>query len=82
MEVDTIIPLHILTGSDHASGYYGIGKGPVANRVSKSAEAKNMLASCGSSLELTPDIKRNMTLFTIRYIYNDKTSSSVSEANL
>ena len=29
-----IIPLHVMTGCDHTSGFYGIGKKTVADRVS------------------------------------------------
>ena len=50
--IDGIIPLHVMTGCCHTSGFYGIGRNAVADRVSKSAEARD-LASCGVSLQLT-----------------------------
>ena len=43
--IDGIIPLHIMTECDHTSGFYGIGRKAVADRVSKSAEARDLLAS-------------------------------------
>ena len=78
-EIDSIIPLHIITGSDHTSEYYGIGKKTVADRVSKSDEAKNLLAPCGSSLELTPETRENMTSFVMKYMFSDKLSSTPTE---
>ena len=79
-DVDSIIPLHILTGSDHTSAFYGVSKRTVAERVKKSEEAKYLLASCGTNANLTDEIKDNMTKFTIKYVYNDKNSSTPSEA--
>ena len=31
--VECFIPLHVITGSDHNSGFYGMGKKSVADRV-------------------------------------------------
>ena len=81
-EADVIIPLHIITGSDHTSGYYGIGKKAVADRVKQSSEAQNLLTSCGSSLELTKETRQNMTKFVIKYVYNDTVSSTPAEARV
>ena len=81
-EVDSIIPLHVITSSDHTSSYYGIRNKSVADWVNKSAEAKDLLALCGSSVELTPQITQNMTTFVTKYVYNDKVSSTPSEARV
>ena len=35
-----IIPLHVLTGCDPNSGFYGVGKKKVADRSEKSVEAQ------------------------------------------
>ena len=43
--IDGIIPFNILTECDHTSGFYGIGRKAVADRVSKSAETRDLLAS-------------------------------------
>ena len=77
-----IIPLHIITGSDHTSSYYGIGKKAVAERVKQSSEAQNLLTSCGSSLELTKETRQKMTRFVIKYVYNDTVSSTPAEARV
>ena len=51
--VDCIIPLHVLTGCDHNSGFYGIGKMKVAERAKQSPDARQLLLSCGNTLQLT-----------------------------
>ena len=79
-EVDTIIQVHIITGSDHTSAYNGISKKTVTDRISKSAEAKQLLASCGTSVQLTTNTKNDMTAFVMKFVYNDKISSTASEA--
>ena len=78
--VDSIIPVHIITGSDHTSGFYGIGKKAVVDKVVKSSDARNLLASCGASLELTDETIANMSKFVIKYVYNDTSSSTPSAA--
>ena len=67
-DIDTIIPLHIMTGSDHTSAFYGVGKKVVADRVSKYAEARNLLISCGASLDLTDEAIADMSTFVIKYV--------------
>ena len=46
----SIIPLHVLTGCDHNSGFYGASKKLIANRVEKSKETQDLLAVCGEQL--------------------------------
>jgi len=77
--IDNIVPLH-MTGSDHTSGFYGVGKKVVADRVSKSSEARNLLASCGASLDLTDEAISNLNKFVIKYVYNDNKSLTPSAA--
>ena len=79
-DIDTIIPLHIMTGSDHTSAFYGVGKKVVADRVSKSAEARNLLISCGASLDLTDEAIADMSTFVTKYVYNDKNSITPAAA--
>jgi hypothetical protein len=38
-----IIPLHVITGSDHTSGFYGHGKKPVLQKVIIDPEARELL---------------------------------------
>ena len=44
----SIIPLHVLTGCDHNSGFYGASKKVIADRLEKSKEAQDLLATCGT----------------------------------
>jgi len=80
--IDCIIPLHIMTGCDHTSGFYGIGKKTVADRVRKSSEARNLLASCGVSLQLTDEVAGKMTKFVVRYVYSDTKSETPAAARV
>ena len=69
-----------MIGSDYTSGFYGVGKKVVADRVSKSAEARNLLVSCGASLDLTDEAIANMNKFVIKYVSNDKSSITPAAA--
>ena len=48
-----IIQLHVLTGCDHNSGFYGASKKLIANRLEKSNEARKLLSTCGTLLPIT-----------------------------
>ena len=78
-DIDTIIPLHIMTGSGQTSAFYGVGKKVVADRVNKSAEARNLI-SCAASLDLTDKVIADMSTFMIKYVYNDKSSITPAAA--
>ena len=51
--VDSLIPLHVITGCDHTLGFYGICKKDVADHVAKSREPQHLLTSCGAELHIT-----------------------------
>ena len=57
-----------------------IGKKAVADRVSKSAEGRDDLASCGVSLHLTDKVIAMMTKFVIKYVYSDTKSVTPAAA--
>ena len=44
---DIIIPLHVITGSDHTSGFYGHGKKKVLEKVKINSEARELLGRVG-----------------------------------
>ena len=69
--VDSLIPLHLITGGDHTSGFYGVGKKTVARRVKQFPEARELLAGCGADIELTESVANNLVKFVIRYVYAD-----------
>ena len=50
---DVIIQLHVLTGCDSNSAFFGHGKKKIFDVVKSSEEARTLLKSCGSSLDIT-----------------------------
>ena len=44
---DIIIPLHVITGSDHTSGFYGHGKKKVLAKVMSDPKARELLRRVG-----------------------------------
>lgn len=75
-----IVPLHIHTGADAVSGFFGHGKRTVFNSVQRSQEAKDLLTRIGKSLPITEEVEQNMTQFTIRHVYQDRISHTLGEA--
>ena len=68
-----IVPLHIITGCDHTSGFYGKGKKSILNKVKKDREAQELLHGVGENLQLHDDIRRNMKKFVLMKIYGENT---------
>ena len=75
-----IIPLHVLTGCDHNSGFYGVSKKMIADRSKKSVEAQNLLLSCGTQLPVTQRIISDLEKFVIRHVYNDSKNKTLGDA--
>ena len=65
----SVIPLHVLTGCDHNSGFYRASKKLTAERLEKSIEAQDLLAACGTQLPVTQDVISHLEQFVIRYVY-------------
>ena len=61
-----IIPLHVITGCDVTLSFFGVGKITVRKRVQKSTEAQMPL-------------HENLNKFVIKYIYNDKVSTTLTD---
>ena len=51
-----IIPLHIITGSDQTSGFYGHGKKRVLKNVINDTEARQLLMAVGDNITLEEDV--------------------------
>ena len=79
---DVMIQLHVLTGCDSNSAFFGVGKKKIFDVVKSSGEARMLLESCGRSLDITKSTTGNLTKFILRYIYNDRQSVSVTEARV
>ena len=76
-----IVQIHVLTGADTTSGFFERGKKAVIKNVRKNIdEAKELLENFGKSLTMTEDCFKSVVLFIIRFIYNDRKSSSIAES--
>ena len=77
---ESIIPLHVLTGCDHNSGFYGASKKLVADRLEKSEEARKLLSACSTQLPVTHEVITDLEKFVIRFVYGDTKSKTVGDA--
>ena len=64
-----IIPLHIITGSDHTSGFYGHGKKQVLQKLTTDPQTRKLLARVGESLELEEEVRSDMKAFVLSKVY-------------
>ena len=62
--VDCLIQFHAVTGCDASSSYYGTSKGKLFDKLINSDRAKQQLKKYGDCVELTPECKANLLLFT------------------
>ena len=79
---DVIIPLHVLTGCDSNSAFFGHGKKKIYDVVNSNEEAKDLLKSCGDSLDIQDSDISHLTSFVLKYIYNDKSSDDATTARV
>ena len=77
---DVIVPFHVHTGADAVSGFYGHGKPSIFESAMKSEEGRSLLQGLGKQLPVSEDTQIDMEQFTIKFIYKDKTSTSLAEA--
>ena len=80
--VDTILPMYMLTGDDHNSGFYDKGKKLINDRMMFSHDARLLLESVGESLEMSEETADDMKSFVIKYVYNDHLSNNLAEARV
>ena len=64
-----IIPLHVITVSDHTSSFYGHGKKQVLSKVINDLDAGELLKQVGEHVELHKEVEVDMTAFVICNIY-------------
>jgi response regulator RpfG family c-di-GMP phosphodiesterase len=60
-----IIPLHVITGSDHTSGFNGQGKKELLQKVINDPGARELLGRVGENLELQEKVKDDMKAFVL-----------------
>ena len=75
---NVIVPLHVLTGSDHTSGYYG--KKPPLQKLMKDPEARELLGRVGESLELKDEVKADMKAFILSKDYGEDIALTYGQA--
>ena len=66
-----IIQLHIITGSDHTSGFFGHGKKSIFDMVKKDQNSQEMLQNVGCSLSLEKEVIANMREFILTKVYRE-----------
>ena len=67
---DILVTFHVMTGCDSVSSFYGIGKKSIWKNVIRSSEAKDLLRDFSNTA---------LKDFVIKYIYNDRKSSTLAE---
>ena len=76
-----IVKIHVLTGADTTSGFFGRGKKAVLKNVHKNIhKAKELLETFGKSLNISEECYKDVILFIIRFVYNDNKSVSPAES--
>ncbi|KAJ8356940.1 hypothetical protein SKAU_G00197340 [Synaphobranchus kaupii] len=77
---DIIIPLHVITGSDHTSGFYRHGKKKVLEKVMTDPEARELLERVGESLELEDEVRADMKAFVHSIVYAESADVTCGQA--
>jgi len=77
---EVIIPLHVISGSYHTSGFYGHGKKPLMKKVMNDPESRELLKNVGDSLELVNETKADMKAFVISKIYGQNEDVTCGQA--
>lgn len=76
----SIIPIHVISGCDHNSGFFGASKLLIVGRLEKSKEANKLLATCGAQLPAPQNVISDLEQFVIRYVYGNTKSKTPGEA--
>ena len=75
-----IIPLHVITGSDHTSGCYGQGKKKLLQKVRNDPGARELLGQVGENLELQDKVKEDMKAFVLSKVYGERADTTCGPA--
>lgn len=78
--LQSIIPIHVISGCDHNSGFFGASKLLIVERLVKSEEARKLLASCGAELPAPQNVISDLEQFVICYVYGNNKSKTPGEA--
>ena len=75
-----MIPLHIITGSDHTSAFFGHGKKKLLTKCMNDPECVKLLQGVGQNLNLQKDVKSEMRQFVLRKTYDEGCCETCGEA--
>jgi len=75
-----IIPLHVITVSNHTSGFYGHGKKHVLETVMTDPEARELMGRVGKGLDLEDSVKVDMKTFVISRVYGENAGATFGQA--
>ena len=75
-----IIPLHVISGSDHTSGFYGHGKKKLLQKCGNDPQSVALLRRVGVSLQLQDDTKADVRLFVLRSVYDESSDITCGQA--
>lgn len=77
--VDVIVPLHVHSGADTVTGFFGRSKKAIFNSSLKSPLLLN-LKDIGKQIPIKPTIVNKMVKYTLNCVYNQSKSESLAEA--
>lgn len=77
---NVIVQLHVATGCDSISAFYGHGKKSIKQQAMKSEDIYNLLKDVGSYLPITADIVTKLLHFTLKIVYNEHSCTSLGKA--
>ena len=78
---DSIIAAHVISGSDHTSGFYHKGKSSIMKTIKGDVEARELLSRVGENSELSDHVEASMVEFVLSKLYNlDKVSCATARA--
>ena len=75
-----IIPLHVISGSDHTSGFYGCDKKRLLQKIINDPAARDLLSMVGASTECREEVKTDMKSFVLSKMYSANFGSTCAEA--
>jgi len=75
-----IIPLHLITGSDHTSAFFDHGKRNVLQKVISDPEAREHLEQVGERLELRDEVKAAMKTLILHTMYSETAGVTCGQA--
>lgn len=76
----SIIPIHVISGCDHNSAFFGASKLRIVGHLINSKEAHSLLAKCGTQLPAPQNVISDLEQFVIRYVYGNTKSKTPGEA--